>query len=39
MQTGVDGDAHADFYNQLVNGGDSIPSNATFVKGHGYKSF
>lgn len=34
----LDGDAHAEFYAQLVKHED-IPWNATFVKGKGYVKF
>lgn len=36
----IDGEAHAEFYKQLVDRKDSsIPWHATFVKGKGYVNF
>ena len=35
----VDGEAHAEYYWELVNGKAQGPWNNTFVKGKGYKRF
>ncbi|KAK6067510.1 short-chain dehydrogenase [Seiridium cupressi] len=35
----LDGDAHAEFYAQLVSGEKDVPWHATFVKGQGYIEF
>ncbi|KAA8650996.1 uncharacterized protein ATNIH1004_003687 [Aspergillus tanneri] len=40
MRTGVDGEAHAEFFKQLADWQDpSVPWLATFVKGKGYVNF
>ena len=35
----LDGDAHAEFFAQLVGGEGEVPWHATFVKGKGYVKF
>ncbi|KAI8937631.1 hypothetical protein NX059_005336 [Plenodomus lindquistii] len=37
--TEIDGPAHAEFYEELANGGEGVPWHATFVKGKGYVAF
>lgn len=39
MGGAVDGEAHAEFYDQLANGIKNVPWHATFVKGKGYVDF
>lgn len=35
----LDGDAHAEFFAELAQGGAGVPWHATFVKGQGYAEF
>jgi hypothetical protein len=35
----LDGDAHAEFYAELVNHENNVPWQATFVKDKGYVQF
>ncbi|OQO08073.1 hypothetical protein B0A48_06867 [Cryoendolithus antarcticus] len=39
MLKGVDGAAHAEFIEELIDGKANVPALATFVKDQGYKSF
>ena len=39
MRQGVDGDAHAEFFAQLVDHEGHVPTIATFVKDKGYVKF